>query len=707
MNIEALFRWPKLDDPDRDRAAKLLFGLLWLTIALFVLLGAGTFLLQPGNILRAFTPTLIVIALSSTCFLLLKQNSLTFASLLFVFQLWLVVTISAITGGGMETPAVQGYILVVLAAGLLIGWRTGLVTGLICVATQLVITYAEVNNLLPPNLGVRTPLTYFIVYTLISCLVILFVYYYTLSIKTALALAKRELTERKQAELELKTVHVQLRERLKELNMLHQVAQILQTEYDATLDALEVIVPVLPAGWQYPDITEARTTFGKTEFLTPGFRITPWMQRADFRTIDGGVGTLEIAYLEEKPDEAEGPFLAEERNLIRTLAEMFQTYMSRCEAEAHIQRQLVHITSLHDIDSAILTSTNLQFTLDVVIGHVLTQLKADAAAFFLLNSHIAAMEFTAGRGFHLSAIQLARQRIGDAYAGEVAYRRQLVHIPDIANVAFKSPRTQLLQDEGFVTYWGVPLIAKGEVKGVLEVFHRRALQSDTEWQDFLTALSGQAAVAIDNLGLFHKLNRRNLELALAYDVTLEGWSKALDLRDKETEGHTQRVTEMTMRLARIIGFSDKELAYVRQGALLHDVGKLGIPDNILLKPGALTDEEWIIMRKHPVYAYEWLSPIAYLQPALDIPYCHHEKWDGSGYPRGLSGTSIPLAARIFAIVDVYDALTSDRPYRKAWTQEKVAGHIREQSRKHFDPAVAEAFLRSMTELAQPQPSIQV
>jgi putative nucleotidyltransferase with HDIG domain len=173
---------------------------------------------------------------------------------------------------------------------------------------------------------------------------------------------------------------------------------------------------------------------------------------------------------------------------------------------------------------------------------------------------------------------------------------------------------------------------------------------------------------------------------------LEGWSNALDLRDKETEGHTLRVTELTLQVAQSLGVSEEQLVHIRRGALLHDIGKMGVPDSILLKPGALTEEEWVIMRKHPVYAYELLSPIKYLEPALDIPHYHHEKWDGSGYPRGLKEDQIPFAARIFAIIDVWDAVRSDRPYRPAWPEEKAIDYIRSQSGKHFDPKILDAFL---------------
>jgi putative two-component system response regulator len=190
-----------------------------------------------------------------------------------------------------------------------------------------------------------------------------------------------------------------------------------------------------------------------------------------------------------------------------------------------------------------------------------------------------------------------------------------------------------------------------------------------------------------------KLREANHQLLAAYEATIEGWSHALDLRDQETEGHSQRVTTLTMLLAKRFGLSDEQLAHIRRGALLHDIGKLGVPDGILNKPDKLTEEEWTLMRKHPQFAYDMLEKVEYLRSALEIPYCHHEKWDGTGYPRGLKGGQIPIAARLFAIVDVWDALRSDRPYRPAWTKEKALEYIRDQSGKHFDPQVVELFFK--------------
>lgn len=189
-----------------------------------------------------------------------------------------------------------------------------------------------------------------------------------------------------------------------------------------------------------------------------------------------------------------------------------------------------------------------------------------------------------------------------------------------------------------------------------------------------------------------------LELAAAYEATLEGWARALDLRDRETEGHSRRVTDLTVRLARMMGLSEAECVHIRRGALLHDIGKMGIPDSILLKPSRLSPEEWDIMRRHPAYARELLLPIEYLRPALDIPYCHHEKWDGTGYPRGIKGEEIPLAARMFAAVDIWDAVRSDRPYRPAWPAQKAREYLASLAGTHLDPNVATGFLDLLTSL---------
>ncbi|HET6261887.1 MAG TPA: HD domain-containing phosphohydrolase, partial [Chloroflexia bacterium] len=356
------------------------------------------------------------------------------------------------------------------------------------------------------------------------------------------------------------------------------------------------------------------------------------------------------------------------------------------------QRRLDFVQALHSIDLAISSSHDSRITLEIILDKVLDQLQVDAADLLLLDPHSHMLEYAAGCGYRTDNARRTRLRIGEPFAGVAALERRNVYVPDL-RVEADSACAPLVKTEDFISLMCVPLVAKGRVLGVLRVFQRSLLDPDKEWVNYLEGLAGQAAIAIDNAKLFDDLQRSNVELGLAYDRTLEGWSGALDLRDKETEGHTRRVTAMTVRLARALGVSDRALVHLRRGALLHDIGKMGIPDSILLKPGPLTDEEWVIMRKHPAYAHELLAPIDFLRPALDIPYCHHEKWDGSGYPRGLKGEQIPFAARVFAVVDVWDALSSDRPYRKAWPQEKVREHIASLSGTHFDPLVAEEFLK--------------
>ena len=371
---------------------------------------------------------------------------------------------------------------------------------------------------------------------------------------------------------------------------------------------------------------------------------------------------------------------------------------SRKDAEAGMQRQLQRLAALRTIDAAITGSLDLQLTLNVLVDQVITHLGVAAVGLLVFNPVTQLLEHAATRGFQTEALKHTRLRLGEGHAGTAALERRVIHIPDLRVAAGDLRRSPLLSREGFQAYYAVPLMAKGEVKGVLEIFHRGPLQGDERWMEFLEALAGQAAIAIDNASLFSNLQRANVDLTVAYDTTLEGWSKALDLRDHETEGHTRRVTDLTMHLARALAVPQADLVHVRRGALLHDIGKMGIPDSILRKPGPLSDEEWAVMRQHPGYAFDLLSPIPYLRPALEIPFCHHEKWDGSGYPRGLRGMEIPLAARIFAVVDVWDALTSDRPYRRAWPEEKAFAHIREQSEKHFDPDVVQAFLRLQSTL---------
>jgi PAS domain S-box-containing protein/putative nucleotidyltransferase with HDIG domain len=362
---------------------------------------------------------------------------------------------------------------------------------------------------------------------------------------------------------------------------------------------------------------------------------------------------------------------------------------------AQLEERLEHISALHRIDRAITSGQDLRATLTVALDQVRRTLGVDAAAVLRFDSDGQRLEPIASHGFRTAASAITGIGVGEGVAGRVAELGERASVDGAARLLATFTRPHLIASEGFEAYDAVPLQAHGERFGVLEVFHRTPLARDANWATTFATLAEQVAIAIDNDEKDRALHATNRQLIEAYDATIEGWAAALDLRDEETQGHSRRVTELTVRLARRLGVGDAELEHVRRGALLHDIGKMGVPDAILSKPGKLDADEWAAMKRHPTLAHQLLSGTPFLREALDIPYGHHEKWDGSGYPRGLVGTAIPLAARIFAVVDVFDALTNDRPYREAWSRDQALAYVRGERGRHFDPAVADAFLEMM------------
>jgi len=412
---------------------------------------------------------------------------------------------------------------------------------------------------------------------------------------------------------------------------------------------------------------------------------------------DATIGLFLVANKEVDYDDRDVETLAD---IARHVAPILAARLQLLRDNEELRKRNDELTALRTIDQSITGSLDLRLMLRVIVDQAMTHLKADAVSVLLVNPHSLLLEYAAGKGFRSRAFERTCLKMGEGRAGRAALERRPLGSADLRVEDPDVPRDrQPFRTEGFLGHHVAPLVAKGRVLGVLEVFHRQPFQPRPEWMGFYEALADQTAIAIDSATAFNDLQQTNVALRLSYDATIEGWARALDLRDKETEGHSRRVTDLTVRVARTMFFPPEAIVHVQRGALLHDIGKMGIPDAILLKPGPLTDHEWTIMRRHPQLALEMLRPIEHLRPALDIPLCHHEKWNGTGYPRGLRDEQIPLAARIFAVVDVWDALTNDRPYRKAWPPDKVLAHVREQAGEHFDPQVAEAFLETIGDRA--------
>jgi HD-GYP domain-containing protein (c-di-GMP phosphodiesterase class II) len=355
-------------------------------------------------------------------------------------------------------------------------------------------------------------------------------------------------------------------------------------------------------------------------------------------------------------------------------------------SRAKLLTKVTQLEKLVRISVTINSTIDLNPLIKLIIETAADLLACEAVSILLYNEESSSLYFTESSSSDVKKLAETHVPLQNSLAGTIFRENKAL----ILNNVEQDPRHFSLaaRHVNFQTHslMGVPMRSRDRITGVVEALNKKNGYFDQDDLDILEVIASQAAVAIQNAKLVRDLQD-------AYNTTLEGWSSALDLRDRETQGHARRVAAMTLELAGKMGISEDLLIIFRQGALLHDIGKMGIPDNILNKPGLLTEAEQKTMRQHPFFAYELLAPITYLRPALDIPYCHHEKWDGSGYPRGLKGEAIPMAARIFAVIDVWDALTSERPYRSAWPKEKARSYIQEHAGSDFDPEVVKIFMQ--------------
>ncbi|MCE1254179.1 MAG: HD domain-containing protein [Anaerolineae bacterium] len=361
----------------------------------------------------------------------------------------------------------------------------------------------------------------------------------------------------------------------------------------------------------------------------------------------------------------------------------------RQAADLRAQFQVQRLKALREVDRAISANFDIKTVLLVVCQQIVLHLEADTVEISLINRR-GELESNAFEGLPIRLPSRAIINENPRLVKLAMRKHKPVEMSDISQCTGVGD-VYFENGQKIYSYFAIPLIIDRQSQGVLEVFHRFPVDSSQEWLDFLETLAGQTVIAVEHHLLLSSLERSNEELSQAYDSTLEGWAKALEMRDYETSGHSQRVTALTIALAQKVGVPAEMLPHIRRGALLHDIGKMAIPDSILLKPGKLSEEEWKIMKMHPIYAYDMLYPIDFLRPALTIPRYHHEKWDGTGYPDGLKGQDIPLEARIFAVADVWDALLGERPYKRPWGKNEALEYIRLQAGLHFDPDVVRAF----------------
>jgi HD-GYP domain-containing protein (c-di-GMP phosphodiesterase class II)/PAS domain-containing protein len=385
----------------------------------------------------------------------------------------------------------------------------------------------------------------------------------------------------------------------------------------------------------------------------------------------------------------EQAFTEENLEIAQEIANQLAIAISQSDLLTQTEKALDREKQLNEITRSISRVLDLDATIPLFLQLASHLVEADGSALALLSDDGEALLFRDSY-FHPVVIGDPILPKGQGVSWIVVESGQSILIPHYADHPAAIPAWVEARLQTLIV---APVIAAQKVLGVLVLYRTQDNHAfNPRDLELAEAISRQAGLAIRNMQLFTKVQLTSQELAEAYDAIIAGWAKALELRDKETRGHSDRVTHMAVDLAKQMGFTEDALVDFRRGVFLHDIGKMGIPDSILLKPGPLTSDEWIIMRKHPDYAYQLLSGIAYLRPALDIPYCHHEKWDGSGYPRGLKGEAIPLGARIFAVVDVWDALTSERPYRPAWSEEETWEYLRQKAGADFDPRVVKAFL---------------
>ncbi len=667
------------NEPEKTRRARAAF-IIGVSTLLATLFHIGLYLVAMPEIAGRIRFIIPVVVLLVCCLLILRRGSVTAASLGMLAGCWATITVLVATGGGIESPPASYYAVLVLAAGLLFGAR-GIVAALcVVLVTGIALVSAEAEHLLPgllkPSLTLRTWVTFDVAVVLAMVLMNVALQ----DVRKALADARREVEERRRADLALRASE----ERFKRLSqaafeglMIHEDGVILDANPTfAALAGLESPADLI--GKQGLDVVpftpESRELVRKSLLAESDEPFEVELLRTDGSIL---------------PAETQGREIVYEGRRARVVG--MRDIGKRKRAEAEMARRLAEVEAINKLSTALRAATAVGEVVPILIDETLALFATDVGAIWLYDPHGDQLRRVEARGWMRDTLH-SPIHPPHGIGGEVFVTGRPYVVRD-----FRADRlTRAVVRHHTPPGWGGACFPIRSHDGVIGVFlvavrlPREFLPSEVR---LLTTLAEIAGMALHRMRLFEQTVQAATSITQAYETTLEGWVRALDLRDKETEGHTLRVTEMAMQLARKRGVAEPDLVHIRRGALLHDIGKIAISDAIVQKPGPLSEDEWEIMRRHPNYAYELLSPIEYLRPAIDIPYCHHERWNGRGYPQGLKGEEIPLSARIFAVADVWDALCSDRPYRSRTPRDEAVDYIRGSSGVHFEPRAVGEFLQ--------------
>ncbi len=423
--------------------------------------------------------------------------------------------------------------------------------------------------------------------------------------------------------------------------------------------------------------------YGKQPSESRNTSLTRLFKR-EIGTADEKIGSFVVEYPGASPLDID--------KMLSDFCTLFESALQKMYSQKMIATQVGHISFLKLIGSTITTILDFESIANPLLERIREILDCDATSLYLVDKDAGALVCRARCNFRSIMNGKISVLLGEKYVGIAAEEQRIVSVSNFSDLDESGSFHQMIVRENFSSQHCAPILVGNKTIGVLEVFQRKPFTPTSDWLILFDAIATQTGLALDYNTIFADLQKAFMDLKVSYEATIDGWSRAMDFRDQETEGHSKRVTTLTTTLAVRMGLKGEKIDEINRGALLHDIGKIGIPDSVLKKPGPLDEEEWKLMKRHPVIAFRMLENIPYLKNSLNIPLHHHEKWDGSGYPEGLKGEAIPIEARLFSVVDVYDALTSHRPYRDAWSMEKTVAYIREQSGRQFDPTVVKEFL---------------